>query len=44
MGLVGAIIVRPSAGEEYAYDLDTGFDHEYLFLLTSMDPGVHALA
>ena len=44
MGLVGAIIVRPSAGESYAYNLDTGFDHEYLFLLTSMDPGVHALA
>jgi len=44
MGLVGTIIVRPGAGEAYAYDLDTGFDHEYLFLLTSMDPGVHALA
>jgi FtsP/CotA-like multicopper oxidase with cupredoxin domain len=44
MGLVGAIIVRPSVGEGYAYNLDTGFDHEYLFLLTSMDPGVHAQA
>jgi hypothetical protein len=44
MGLVGAIIVRPSAGESYAYNLDTAFDHEYLFLLTSMDPGVHAFA
>jgi hypothetical protein len=42
MGLVGAIIVRPVDGEGYAYNLDTGFDHEYLFLLTSMDPGVHA--
>jgi FtsP/CotA-like multicopper oxidase with cupredoxin domain len=43
MGLVGTIIVRPSAGEDHAYnDATTRFDHEYLFLLTSMDPGVHA--
>jgi len=42
MGLVGAIIVRPVDGEGYAYNVDTDFDHEYLFLLTSMDPGVHA--
>ncbi len=45
MGLVGAIIVRPSMGEAYAYNhVDTAFDHEVLFLLTSMDPEVHALA
>lgn len=45
MGLVGAIIVRPDMGEGYAYNHpDTAFDHEYLFLLSSMDPKVHQLA
>ena len=45
MGLVGAIIVRPSMGEGYAYNhVDTSFDHEYMFLLSSMDPSVHQLA
>jgi hypothetical protein len=45
MGLVGAIIVRPTMGEAYAYNHgDTSFDHEYLFLLTSMDPSFHQLA
>jgi hypothetical protein len=45
MGLVGAIIVRPTAGENHAYNHSgTSFDHEYLFLLTSMDPRIHALA
>jgi hypothetical protein len=44
MGLVGAIIVRPSMGEDYAYnDATTQFDHEYLFLMTQMDPIVHQL-
>jgi len=46
MGLVGAIIVRPQA-KDHAYDdpvIDTSFDHEYLFLLSSMDPKIHALA
>jgi len=45
MGLLGAIIVRPSTGEDHAYnDAKTRFDHEYLFLMTSLDPGVHAQA
>jgi hypothetical protein len=48
MGLVGAIIVRPngvSPANRYAYnDVKTKFDHEHLFLLTSIDPTVHQLA
>jgi FtsP/CotA-like multicopper oxidase with cupredoxin domain len=45
MGLFGTIIVRPNLGENYAYQhVDTRFDHEYLFLLSSMDPDVHMLA
>jgi len=46
MGLVGTIIVRPSSmGEDHAYNhARTRFDHEYLFLLTSMDPMIHQLA
>jgi FtsP/CotA-like multicopper oxidase with cupredoxin domain len=53
MGLVGAIIVRPSSvpaggagtADQYAYDhAGTFFDHETLFLLTSLDPTIHALA
>ncbi|WP_246805257.1 hypothetical protein [Desulfosarcina cetonica] len=44
MGLVGAIIVRPSLGGDYAYnDANTRFDHEYLFLMTQMDPVIHQL-
>ena len=44
MGLIGAIIVRPSMGEDYAYNnAGTQFDHEYLFLMTQMDPEVHNL-
>jgi FtsP/CotA-like multicopper oxidase with cupredoxin domain len=44
MGLVGAIIVEPAMGDDHAYNHpDTRFDHEYLFLLTSMDPIVHQL-
>jgi len=42
MGLVGAVIVRPSRGEGFAYNhADSRFDHEYLFLLTEMDPVLH---
>jgi hypothetical protein len=49
MGLVGAIIVRPSmdsgAQVGYAYNhAETAFDHEVMFLLTSMDPLIHQLA
>jgi FtsP/CotA-like multicopper oxidase with cupredoxin domain len=48
MGLVGAIIVRPSgfdqATNRTAYGhADTAYDHEYLFLLSEMDPYVHDL-
>ena len=42
MGMVGAIIVRPYMGASYAYnDAKTYFDHEYLFLMTQMDPIIH---
>lgn len=42
MGLVGALIVRPSAGANYAYNhQDTQFDRETLFLLSEMDPRIH---
>lgn len=42
MGLIGAIIVRPYLGDNYAYNLqDTQFDQEYLFLLSEMDPRIH---
>jgi hypothetical protein len=42
MGLVGAIIVRPSLGAQYAYNhADTEFGHEYLYLITEMDPRIH---
>jgi FtsP/CotA-like multicopper oxidase with cupredoxin domain len=49
MGLLGAIIVRPSGhgydGFNYAYNHDSSsFDHEVMFLLTSMDPRIHQLA
>jgi hypothetical protein len=46
MGLLGVIIVRPSGagfdGNSHAYNhAASAFDHEYLFLLTSMDPNIH---
>jgi len=45
MGLVGAIVVRPSSGaNDRAYNhIGTSYDHEYLFLLTEMDPKVHMM-
>ncbi|MEN6534374.1 MAG: multicopper oxidase domain-containing protein [Bryobacteraceae bacterium] len=44
MGLVGALIVRPSLGMGYAYNhADTAFDRETLFVLTEMDPRIHEL-
>ncbi len=44
MGLVGAIIVRPSGGGQTAYgDASTAYDYEVLFLLTDMDPRFHDL-
>ncbi|HEY0721270.1 MAG TPA: multicopper oxidase domain-containing protein [Gammaproteobacteria bacterium] len=45
MGLVGAIIVRPNGAPKQAYNsAATAFDHEYLFLLTEIDPALHVLA
>ena len=42
LGLVGALIVRPSGSPKQAYNHpDTAFDYEYLFLLTEMDPDIH---
>lgn len=45
MGLVGALIVRPSGGNSsQAYNHPgSAFDQEYLFLLTEMDPELHEL-
>lgn len=45
MGLVGALVVRPNVADplHQAYvQPGTGFDHEYLFVLTEMDPLIHA--
>jgi len=44
MGMLGAIIVRPSVPNQAYNHPDTAFDHEYLFLLTEMDPQVHYFA
>jgi manganese oxidase len=45
MGLVGAIIVRPTGYDHMdpqAYEHpDTKYDHEYLFLLTDIDSRIH---
>ncbi len=42
MGLMGAIIVRPTIGVDHAYNhADTRFDREYLFLLSEMDARIH---
>ncbi len=48
MGMVGALIVRPpgfvasNPATWKAYGTtDTAFDHEFLFLLSDMDPGIH---
>ncbi len=45
MGLLGALIVRPVSNPgSQAYDHPgSAFDREYLFLLTEMDPDIHAL-
>jgi len=48
MGLVGALIIRPSSqppGQNWAYNhADSRYDYEYLFLVTEMDPVIHELA
>ena len=43
MGLFGALIVRPDTNPAtQAYNhADSQFDHEYLFLLSEMDPDIH---
>ena len=43
MGLYGALIVRPSAGANFAYGTTTQFDpgREYLLLLSEIDPDLH---
>ena len=43
MGLYGALIVRPSAGANFAYGATSQFDpsREYLMLLADMDPFLH---
>ncbi len=46
MGLVGALIVRPSGFDQntnrVAYgSTDSAYDHEYLFVLSEMDPVIH---
>jgi FtsP/CotA-like multicopper oxidase with cupredoxin domain len=45
MGLVGALIVRPGTNPStQAYNhADSQFDHEYLFLISEMDPRIHDL-
>lgn len=41
MGLFGALIVRPpQANQAYGHP-DSAYDHEYLFLLSEVDPEVH---
>ena len=42
MGLVGALIVRPAATGQAYPQPGTRFDREYLFLLSEMDPAIHA--
>ena len=41
MGLVGAIVVRPSVADQTYNHPDTAYDYEYLFVLTEMDPAIH---
>lgn len=48
MGLVGALIVRPTGynavSNKIAYsDAGSAYDHEYLFLISEMDPRIHDL-
>jgi len=43
MGLVGALIVQPTVKTQAYAHANTAFLHEFLFLLTEMDPRVHDL-
>jgi FtsP/CotA-like multicopper oxidase with cupredoxin domain len=44
MGLAGALIVRPADGSRSVYGANTGsdYDQEFLYLLTEVDPDIHA--
>ena len=44
MGLAGALIVRPLDGSRTVYGANTGsdYDQEFLYLLTEVDPEIHA--
>ena len=43
MGLVGALIVRPAgANTAYGAGTRTDYDQEFLYLLTEIDPDIHA--
>lgn len=46
MGLVGAIVVRPTTNPAtQAYNhADSTFEHEYLFLISEVDPKIHEAA
>ncbi|MBI5304497.1 MAG: multicopper oxidase domain-containing protein [Chloroflexi bacterium] len=43
MGLFGALVVRPSAGAQYAYDTSTRFNTsaEFVMLFSELDPFLH---
>lgn len=42
MGLFGALIVRPTLGDMYAYnDMATHFHEEFLFLMSEVDLSIH---
>ena len=43
MGLFGALVVRPKAGPDQVTEAGTTFnpEHEYLFVLSEIDPDVH---
>jgi hypothetical protein len=46
MGLLGALIVRPNGypANSQAYNhADSAYDHEYLYLVTEMDPRIHEM-
>jgi FtsP/CotA-like multicopper oxidase with cupredoxin domain len=44
MGLLGVLVVRPADGSRTAYGAGSGTDyaHEFLYLLTEVDPDIHA--
>lgn len=43
MGLVGALIVRPATPNQAYSHADSAYDHEYLFMISEMDPEIHFL-